>query len=164
MTQPSGIASSARLLLHAPGYVQGWQEPVIVANPAPGAGFAHTTPGQYSERLYAVTFRLTTSIVVANRVPVMQLTDNNGVRVTAGKAGGAVVASTVLRANLCITTPVDPGGIAGDTFGYLPDVLVPPGWTWTLNVGGIDAGDQVDLIMLLVQRFPSDITTISAVS
>jgi len=161
MTQPSAIAGTASLLLRQPGYVQGWQELIQVPTPAPGATFQRVIDGRWSERLYAAVFRITTSAVVANRFMSLQLLDNNAVRVTAIGASGGVPASTAVRANLCVTTPIVATGVGGDTYGNIPDVLAPPGWSWLLSVSGIDAGDQVDQVALLVHKFPSDITRIN---
>jgi hypothetical protein len=160
MGYPPFIADSASLLLRPPGYAQGWQDLIILPTPAPGVTFQHVIDGRWSERLYAAVFRLTTSAVVANRFMSLQLLDNNAVRVAAAAASGAVAAATALRANLCVTIPVQANGTTGDTYGYIPDVLAPPGWSWVLSVSGIDAGDQVDQVSLLVQKFPSDITRI----
>jgi hypothetical protein len=158
----SGIAGSVRLLLGALAYQPGWQEPVNIATPPAGQAFTYTVDGRFHERLLSVTFRLVTSIVVANRFCSMLLTDNNNRRVTQGIASGAVAASTTLQTSLHVSIPVQANGAAGGNFGYLPDLLIPPGWIWSLNISAMDVADQVDQVMLLVQRFPSDITRLPA--
>lgn len=152
----STVSQTARLMLGGPSYVVGWQEPVYVANPAAGAVWSHTVAGRYYERLLSVHSVFVTSAVVATRFPQLQLLDSNGTVVTAVAAGGGIAAGTTLTADLMLGGPVFDGGTSGGSFGFLSDILVPPGWSWKMLVTNIDAGDQFSNVVLLVQRFPSD--------
>jgi len=146
----------------APGFAVGWQEPVTVVTPAAGAQWSHKVDGRYFTRVLAVTFTLVTSAVVANRFPAVNLTDNNGRLITSVPAGGTVVASSTLNVFLAAGAPAYAFGASGGTFGFLPDLLVPPDYSWSSVVAGIDVGDQLSGITLLLQRFPNDAATISA--
>ena len=53
-------------------------------------------------------------------------------------------------------------GAAFGVPGYLPDLMIPAGWSWSTATSAMDAGDQFDQIILLVQRFPNDAASISA--
>jgi hypothetical protein len=159
---PGNTSGTARLIAGAPSYAVGWQEPVYVKNPPAGQAFTYTADGRYYERVIAVTFNLVTSAVVADRFGELFLEDTNGTIITAVPIGGNVVASSTLNVFLTADAPSYSGGGSGGTFGKLPDVLIPPGWQWVLDVFSMDAADVVNDIVVLVQRFPSDTAAISA--
>lgn len=160
---PANTSSTARLILGELGFQVGWQERVILPAPAAGAQWAHVTDGRYFERILAMDITFTTSSVVANRYPVVDLVDNNGQVITEFPAGAGILASSTVLAHLAIDGPAYAFGTTGATYGYMPDILTPPGWAWQSSVGGMDAGDQFTRVALLVQRFPNDAAQISAV-
>lgn len=159
----SNVSQMARLLLGAPSFAVGWQEPIYIPNPAAGNAFTYTVDGRYYERVLAVAFNLVTSAVVADRFAELFLMDNNGKNITAVPCGGTVAASTTLNVFLTADAPSYSGGNSGGTFGKLPDLLIPPGWKWQLDVFSMDAGDAINDVVLLVQRFPSDTIAVSAI-
>lgn len=158
MSTPVARTSSdlARLLLGAPAYAVGWQEPVYVAKPAAGAGFTYTVDGRYFERMVAVSFQLVTSAAVANRFPQLFIQDTNGVAITSVPCGAVVVAGSTLTVSLALNAPSYANSASGGSFGYMPDLLLPPGWKVVLTVFGEDVADQVSNVVLLVQRYPND--------
>lgn len=160
---PRTTSDTARLLVDAPSFAVGWQQPIYVPNPAVGQNWKHTVDGRYSERLLAATFVFTADAVVGDRFPAMNLVDTNGVIITSVPAGDSVVASSGLSVFLTLHGPAYSFGASGGTFGFIPDILVPPGWAWQSSVAGIDPGDQLSAIVLLVQQFPNDATSISAI-
>jgi hypothetical protein len=164
MTVPGvqNTSQTARLLNGAPGFAVGWQEPVYLASPAVGQEWVHKTDGRYYERLITARWTLATSAVVATRFPTLQLTDTNGVVITSVPMAGGVVASTVVVANLINGLTTLSSGTVGNTWGQLPDLLVPPGWTWQAVTSGLDAGDQESGIVLVFQKFPNDAAMITA--
>jgi hypothetical protein len=149
-------SDTARLLLGAPLYAVGWQEPVYVPTPAAGGGFTYTVDGRYFERVLAVSFQLVTDAVVANRFGQVFIQDSNGKAITSVPVGGTVVASTTLSVWLALNSPTLANSVSGGSFGYLPDLLLPPGWKVVLSVFGADPGDQVSNVVVLVQRYPND--------
>lgn len=149
-------SSTARLMAGALAHQAGWQEPVYLPQPAAGQNWKFKVDGRYFTRVLAMTFVLQTSAVVANRFPQLQLVDQNGVVITAVQAGGTVVASSNLQNYLTVNTPFGSGGASGGSFGNIPDFLIPPDWSWQSAIFGIDPGDQLSGIVLLVQRFPND--------
>jgi hypothetical protein len=165
MTTPGvpNTSSTMRLMVDPPGFAIGWQVPVTVPNPAAGAAWFRKTDGNYFERLIAVAFTLTTSAVVANRVTALQLLDNNGRVLLVVPCGGAQVASTGLVVSLVRDAPAFAGAIAGNSIGFLPDILTAPDYRWQVVTSGIDAGDQFSAITLLVEQFPNDAAMISAI-
>lgn len=159
---PSNTSGTARLFAGAPGYAVGWQERVIVPSPAVGAQWSYTVDGRWFERLVMARYTFATSAAAGNRFLAVQLTDTNGLVVTKTQAGENVAPSNSVNPWLTIGTPIAAQGPSGDTFGYLPDVIVPPGWVWGSQVFGMDVADAFTGIVLVVQRFPSDTVAISA--
>lgn len=149
-------SGTARLLQSAPSYEIGWLEVIYVPRPAAGAFWSHVVDGRYYERVLAVAFTLVTSAVVANRVISVQLADNNGTVLAAVPAAGAVTAGSTASPSLTAGAPGFASAAAGGVPGYLPDILAPPGWVWSVAGSGLDAGDQFSVIALTVQRYPND--------
>jgi hypothetical protein len=152
---PADLLGTAHLLLGAPSYGVGWQDVVYLPNPPAGQVWSYTVDGRYYERLLLVRQRFTASAVAANRFPAVDLFGVDGAVVTEVPAGNNVVANGVVTANLAVGGSGYALGSTGGTFGFLPDVLVPPGWGWRASVSGMDAGDQLAGIVLVVQRYPT---------
>lgn len=146
------------VMTNPPGWARGWTEELVIPNPAAGAVWSHTVDGRYSERLVSARWVLTTSAVVANRFPVLYLANTNGTKVLCVWAGGTITAGEAVGVNLAGDTTIQSnyGGI--ETFGPMPNRIVPPGYTWTATVQNIDVADQQSAIVLTVNRFPSDTT------
>lgn len=159
---PRSTSDTARLLNDAPEFGVGWQEPVYLPNPAAGAGLTYIVDGRYYERVLAVTFTLVTSAVVANRFVQLYLLDTNGKIITSIQGAGTVVASTTVNVFLMLRAPTLSNGPSGGSFGFLPDLLLPPGWKWQITVFGEDAADQISAVVFLVQRFPNDAAAVTA--
>lgn len=144
-----------------PGFAVGWFERVIVPSPAAGANFTYTIDGRYKERLLSARFTLVTSAVVANRFPVLHLLDVNSRVVASAWAGGTIPASTMQTQNLAREFTLQSNYGGSEVFGPLPDWLMPEGYSWQSSVQNIDAGDQINAITLLVERFPNDAAIIT---
>lgn len=143
-------------MLGGPNYVVGWQEPIYVPAPAAGDEWVHEVDGRYYERLLTARFFLNTSSAAPGRYPYLTLNDANGNEVITVSAGAAVAASSILQVYLTTHGPAYAAGSEGNTFGFLPDLIVPPGWTWGVRTDNIDVADQYDDIVLVVQRYPTD--------
>jgi hypothetical protein len=159
---PGNTSGTARLLLGAPSYEIGWQEPVYLPDPPPGDTFSYVADGRFFERVLAVTFTFSTSAVVADRFVELFLKDTNGANITSVPCGGTVTAGSNLFPFLTYDGLSYAGGSQGGTFGKLPDLLIPPGWSWNCTIFGIDAADTVTDIVILTQRFPNDTAAITA--
>ena len=159
---PGNTSQTARLMIRAPGFAVGWQERIILPAPAAGQQWTYKVDGRYTERLVAVWFALTTSAVVASRFPVVVLRDNNGTVITEVPAGNAVAAASTVTAYLVNGAPGTAQGGVGNTYGFLPDLLIPGDWAWGSGVGAMDPADQLSAVTLLVHRFPNDAAVITA--
>ena len=161
----SGIGGIASTLLGPIGTQHGWQDVVHGLTPGAGQPYAHVVPGQYRERLMAVKFTFATSAVVANRVAALQLSDASGNELVYQVCSGAIVAASVLTVTLAVGLTTSPGISAGNSVGGICDLIVEPGWTWSIVASAMDAGDQISAVTMIVQRFPTsdpDIATTTA--
>lgn len=159
---PGNSSQTARLMVAPPGFAVGWQETVLVANPVAGADWSYKVDGRYSERLISVRFNFTASAAVLTRFIEFQLLDNNGNIVTEVPAGQGIVASTSVQPSLTTDSQGYATGAEFQVPGFVPDILVPSDWVWRTKTSPIDAADQFTSIVLLVQRFPNDATSITA--
>lgn len=159
---PANTSGTACLMLGPLGYQVGWQERITVPPPGAGNQWVHVVDGRYYERLISATFTFTASAVVATRFVRTRLIDTNGLVITQAETGDNVVATNSVTPYLNLNTPTPAQGSNGDTYGYIPDILAPPGWTWQSIVFGMDIGDAFTNITLLVQRFPNDAAMIPA--
>ena len=140
----------------APSYAVGWQEPVYLPNPPAGQGWSYPVDGRYFERLLSARWIFTTDAVVANRSVRLSLMDANGTIAAEVPATGVVTAGTVLACEMTTGGPGYAVTTAGVAAGFIPDLLVPPGWTWMARGITLDPGDTLTSVTLLVQRFPND--------
>ena len=159
---PGNTSQTARLMVSPPGYAVGWQEPVYMPAPAAGQNWLHPVDGRYYERLVSARFTLTTSAVVATRACQVRLMDGNGNIVLTIPVSGGVTAGGSVSVNAVAGAPAVTTGTQGDIATFIPDLLIPPDWSWGSHVVAMDAGDQVSGIVLLVQRFPNDTAAVTA--
>lgn len=126
---------------------------VPIAAPAAGAGAAFKLDSRWDWLIVSLVGSLSTSAVVANRLPSIDYCDTDGtpwVRqfaagpVAAGVAGLRIAAS--LRA-----VPVQPIAGVATQLGLTPAWL-PGGWQVQLNVVGMDVGDQLGASRLYVVK------------
>lgn len=153
---PANTSGTTRLMLGALGHQVGWTERLILPAPAAGAQWKYTADGRYFERILSVGYTFTASAVVGNRFLSVQLTDNNGLVITKIPGGDNVAAAGVPVVWLTVGSALLAQGPNGDTFGSIPDFLIPPGWSWGSQVFGMDVGDQFSQVVLMVQRYPND--------
>jgi hypothetical protein len=161
-TGGGNTSDTARLMVDAPGFAVGWQQPLYLPNPAAGAQWSRATDGRYFERLLSVRFVFTASAVVATRFIELQLRDSNGAVVAEVPAGNGIVAGTAVQATLMARAPAFAAGSQFQVPGFLPDLMTPPGWTWGTSTTAMDAGDQFSSVVMLLQQFPNDAAEISA--
>lgn len=129
---------------------------LLGAQPAVGAGFVQALDSRWCWRFRAVRFTLTTSAVVANRFVTVDYCDPEGNPWFRNPAAVVQAASLATeydfsRRNVAVS------GIAGQPqFVDLDQAFVPPGWQLRINVGLIDAGDQLSAIRLYVEKFQAE--------
>lgn len=134
---------------------QGAITSVAVTNPAAGADFSFTVPTGERLRLRSLTATLTTAVAVANRQPVLNITDGTSILFS-------IVPTVVQTASLAVryswgamlgVEVVGNGGLF--VAEPLPDVLLEPGFKVTSVTGAIAAADQWSAIHFCFEQWQS---------
>jgi hypothetical protein len=118
-------------------------------NPAPGSTFTYTNTSGQAQTLNSVTWRLVTDATVANRFMSIQIKDASGnVIATALQTGTGTPASTTITWFASANTGAATfAGASGNQASGLPSVILQPGYSVTLAVSNMDAGDQISNII-----------------
>lgn len=129
---------------------------VYVPKPAVGAGFTYNTPGSVFQELIACSFDITTSAVAGTRTPVLELVDGAGRVIVGAAAGVGITAGSTGRYTFC--RGLSEWDFAGAAFASGPVWRVPLvlGEAITLVVNGVDVGDQVANIALVLLAQPTN--------
>lgn len=124
---------------------------IRVPNPAAGAQFSVTVPGDQAWRVLSVAALLTTSAVAGNRSCALLADDQQSVYLAAD-------ADVAITANLAVTvswalglitsTSVATGGVAS---AGLSDLVLPPGHRLRSAVTAFDVADQWSSIAIAVE-------------
>lgn len=121
------------------------------ANPAAGADFIYTNSTAFAQTVLSVRFTFTADAVVANRFLSVQWKDSAGNIIAQVSNGSAVVASTSTQVNLYQGASNAWSAASGAATGGIPtSVAIPPGGTFTIHTSGIDPGDQLSAIVLVL--------------
>jgi hypothetical protein len=124
------------------------------ANPAVGAELDVPVPGHQQWRLVYGTLRLTTDANVANRFVLLQLRSPAGTPVLSISPNTALAASATRVYNYFAETTKTAQISSHATIGIPENGIVLPGWSLHWSVAGIQAGDQISNIDLLIERRP----------
>lgn len=122
------------------GIQPGWLDTVLFTDPPSGQSFTRKVPGEFAERVIAVTGHLVTSAVTGNRQVVFQLLDRNGLTVVSAALTNNVVAGSTIDAFGVGNYAGSSKGASGTSLFPIPDLIVVPGMSWALAVTGIDPG------------------------
>lgn len=134
---------------------------INVDTPAAGAEFVYRHDYDWPARLLQCYFRLVSSAVVGNRIPIITLRDQANNRMAATYPNVSQAASITRDWQQCHNWYLGSGthsytGTLGLIMSWLPQVTIMPNWVWgselALNV--LDPGDQLSNIKLLMVREP----------
>ena len=123
---------------------------IAAAQPSAGSGVTVGVPESVTWTLLAVSFRLATSAVVANRTPVVSVTDGSGVNIIGVSAGYAATAGTTADYSFALGLGEWDQSNNANASGALPPLLLDGGDSIVISVGAIDAGDQVSRVRVTV--------------
>lgn len=129
----------------------------ISGQPAAGAEWtALTVPVGESYKLESIFCTFTTSAVVSNRQPRVQITD--GANVIYESCGGTnYVASGTYRLSWGRLVPVATTAGSSTTSQFtLPDLWLPPGYTIASNTFGKDVADQYSVVRGIIRVSTAD--------
>ncbi len=126
---------------------------VTLANPAAGADWRHTCPGNAIHRVVAARALLTASAAVANRLPSLVLSDGSD-------DFAASPVTTAVTAGLAVPISTFPGAPAGGALLTALTVASPtdgwqllPGWSLRVATVALDVADQWSAIRLWVVEY-----------
>lgn len=124
---------------------------IRVPNPAAGAQWSVTVPGDQAWRVLSVAALLTTSAVAGNRSAALLADDQQSVFMGADSdvAIAANLAVTISWAlGLITSTSIVTGGVAS---AGLPDLVLPPGYRLRSATTAFDVADQWSSIAIAVE-------------
>jgi hypothetical protein len=127
-------------------------EVVLGDKPAAGASFELTTPGRPGWLLVAVTFRLVTDANVADRGITVDYDDGNGSLFGSNGVGFVVAATTTELFAFQANVGQAAWNTKGQAFAPLLPVEFQGGQKLQINVLSIQAGDQLDRIVMTFLR------------
>lgn len=128
------------------------------AQPAAGANYALTVPGDYWLRVLGCLFTLATDSNAANRAVSLDFINGRAVTYLRNGFGATIAASTTQQVQFQVgrgTTEVTTGTVL-----YVPlcDLILQSGSQVQITVGSIQVGDQLSGIQLAVEKFPTGST------
>lgn len=121
---------------------------------AVGTGVTVPVPESEYQQLVAVSFRLVTSAVVATRTPVVSVTDGSGVAIVGVAAGYGATASTTADYTFAVGLGEWDQSNNAVASGALPPLTLDAGDTIVIDVGAIDAGDQISRVRVTLLQAP----------
>jgi hypothetical protein len=120
--------------------------------PAAGADFTLTSPGRPGYLLIAVTFRLVTDANAANRAVTVDYADENAPLMASNGVGFVVTANTTELFAFQANIGQAAWNTAGQAFAPLLPAEFQGGQKLQINVLNIQAGDQLDRIVMTFKR------------
>jgi hypothetical protein len=127
-------------------------EIVLGDTPAAGANFSLTTPGRPGWLLLAVTFRLVTDGNAANRSVTVDYDDGNGSLFGSNGMQPVIAATTTQLLAFQANRGQSEWNANGQSFHPLMPVEFQGGQKLQINVLSIQAGDQLDRIVMTFLR------------
>lgn len=133
-----------------------WPDDVSVAQPAAGANAALTVSGDAWMRVVAARATLTTDANAANRLMALDFIDARGVTRIRNSPATVVTANTTAQA-FQWKPELGSSDFAANTEVNVPLSLriLPPGFIVQFTVVNKQAADQLTLLSLSVERFPT---------
>lgn len=134
-------------------WIEAGGPPVAVQITTPAAGVEPRTiiPDNTYYRLIAVAFDFVSSAVVANRYIRVDFSDDQQSNFNYSQLPTAVTAGLTTHMSMAVGQGAAVAPQAVRQSGPIPDLILPPGYSWSISVPGIDAGDQVQAIHALIQ-------------
>lgn len=127
---------------------------IIGVDPAAGIEASFTVPQGQGILFKGFRIRLVTSAVVANRIPILTIADDNGNTVLEFPASAAQAASLTVDYNFIADLGYAMAAAVGGklTVGIAPLLYLPDGWTIKTVTQLIDAGDNYAAPTLIGER------------
>lgn len=137
------------------GYARAYQEWFPGAQPAAGANYTLSIPGQFATRLLAVTFRLVCDANAANRVVTVDYLDGAGNTYASAGAAAVITAGQTQDYFGSLDHGTSEWNTNTPVFFPLIDALLMPGRQLQITVANKQAGDQLSRIFKIWERYPT---------
>lgn len=141
---------------HARGELA-WQD-VIIAGPLPLGedSFSRTVPGETFEVVQSVRVDLITDATVANRHVLLEVVGGGGGSILFRVPAPATQpASRSANYSFLANLSAAYGPVSDTSVAPLLPMLLPSGYRISIQVGNMQAGDQLEAIVLTLLRIPS---------
>lgn len=130
-----------------------WTEIVRPGQPSAGAAFTRRVDGRAYEQVVSVRATVTTSAVVANRVPTVEFADGDGTVFASFRSATVIAAGTTDTVQWAYTGDHEATGDNAAGFDPLPGILLPSGYRINVTLSNLDAADQIsDLALMILFR------------
>jgi hypothetical protein len=131
--------------------------PEIVLRPTPAvaSGFTYTVGGKYWERIVSVDFKLVTDGNAANRIVTLAYQDQDAREFARTASPFAQAAGITTQYGFGIGMMQFGAASAASIGGPLPSLFLRPGHKLVVSIAAVQAGDQVSLVTLYIERFPT---------
>lgn len=141
-------------LLEPFSYDRGYRKLLQPAAPGADTVYKHTVPGDSWERLIALTFLLSTDSNVASRAVTIDYAEPQQATFLSDGPAVTVAASTTNQAfNGSNERGTSEWNTGTAVFFPLWGGFLEAGWSWTINVANMQAGDTITSIVALVEKF-----------
>lgn len=130
-------------------------EIVKPATPGAGLGFTYTVGGKYWERIVSVDFKLVADANAANRIVTLAYQDQDAREFNRTASPFVQVATITTQYAFAIGMMQFGAASAASIGGPLPSLFLRPGHKLVASIAAVQATDQVSLITLYIERFPT---------
>jgi len=142
---------------------ESYQERLTQVNPAVGNEWRHICPGSFVEEVLTIRYKFATSAVVANRVPMLVIIDQNGSEVwRTPPSSNQAAGQTSLYAYSSATGASQPF-LSNSVALAMTRIFLFPQWQIGTTTAALDVGDQYSEIALVVNRWNNRPRRVAAV-
>lgn len=130
-----------------------YDDTVTFADPAVATGITRTIPGDAWEMILSVRMRLLADANVANRTVSLLYNDAQGNRIS--EVGASAILSANSNSFLTFSSVLygSPTPQVSRFAMPIPQEALPPGYTWSLAITNVQAGDQLSIIVARIRRW-----------
>lgn len=129
-------------------------EPVILADPPAGQGFAYAPSGAVYEQIRAVTFKLVDAVAGTTRVPIVSYLDGSGLAFAVAAPSFNLGSGQTSVFSFAVGIQPYGANAAAHIGGPLPPLWLDMRATFDVSVDGIQGADQISDVRLYVVSRP----------
>ena len=135
-------------------YGRAYQQAITLPNHTLPGPQARVIPAEASERVLCVNVNVLTNAVASNRTVMWAVLDEDGNYYYSCLAPTQIVASSGVSVIYMVGSPQQTP-LSNNQQAWLPDVILPPSWTWQVMLLNGQTGDQIYSTTAVVERYPN---------